>query len=130
MSGATGPETNPNENGGQSGIFRAALLGSCPDCGAPTLFEAPARVAMKCSACGLDYAKYERGGRVSGLFTVLIAIVLILIAVAIENAFRPPLWLQAAFWAPVTVGTVIYALRLFKTVLLYAAFENEKDTSE
>lgn len=85
---------------------------------------------MTCSSCGLDYTKHERGGRVSGLFTVVVAIVLILIALGIENAFRPPLWLQAAFWAPVTVGTVIYALRLFKTVLLYAAFENAKDTLE
>jgi uncharacterized protein (DUF983 family) len=126
MSGAKGPETTK----GQSGLLRAALLGSCPECGEPTLFEAPARVAMKCSSCGLDYTKYERGGRVSGLFTVVLAIVLIVIAVGIESAFRPPLWLQAAFWAPVTVGAVIYSLRLFKTVLLYAAFENSKDSSE
>ena len=126
MSGTTGPETTK----GQSGLLRAALLGSCPQCGAQTLFEAAARVAMKCSSCGLDYTKYERGGRVSGLFTVVIAIVLIVIALLIENTFRPPLWLQAAFWAPVTLGTVIYSLRLFKTVLLYAAYENAKDTSE
>lgn len=85
---------------------------------------------MECGSCGLDYTKYERGGRVSGLFTVVTAIVLIVIALAIESAFRPPLWLQAAFWAPVTVGVVIFALRLFKTVLLYAAFEKSKDTPE
>lgn len=115
---------------GQSGIFRAALLGSCPECGDTTLFEAPARVAMECSSCGLDFTKHERGGRVSGLFTVVVAIILIVIAVLIENTFRPPLWLQAAFWAPVTVGTVIYSLRLFKTLLLYASFENSKDNSE
>lgn len=115
---------------GQSGLLRAALLGSCPECGHPTLFAAPARVAMECSNCGLDFTSYERGGRVSGLFTVVIAIVLIVIALGIEHAFRPPLWLQAAFWAPVTVGTVIYSLRLFKTVLLYAAFENAKEPSK
>lgn len=126
MSGATGPENTK----GQSGLFRAALLGLCPKCAEPTLFEAPASVAMTCSACELDFSKHERGGRVSGLFTVLIAIILIVIAVGIESAFRPPLWLQAAFWAPVTVGTVIYGLRLFKTLLLYAAFENAKDTPE
>ncbi|KEO90820.1 hypothetical protein EH31_07215 [Erythrobacter longus] len=126
MSGPTGPENTK----GQSGLFRAALLGLCPKCSEPTLFEAPARVAIECSGCGLAFGKYERGGRVSGLFTVVIAIILIMIAVAIESAFRPPLWLQAAFWAPVTVGAVIYSLRLFKTVLLYAAFENAKDTSE
>ena len=123
-------DESPDTSKGQSGIFRAALLGSCPQCAEPTLFEAPARVALECPNCGLDFARYERGGRVSGLFTVMIAIILIVLAVLIESAFRPPLWLQAAFWAPVTVGTVIYGLRLFKTVLLYAAFENARERSE
>lgn len=115
---------------GQSGLLRAALLGSCPRCGARTLFDAPASVAMKCSACELDFSGYERGGRFGGMLTAIVAIVLIMLAYGVEATLRPPLWLQAAFWAPVTVGTVIYSLRLFKTVLLYAAFENAKDTSE
>lgn len=110
--------------------MRATLHGECPRCGANTLFEAPARVAMECSNCGLDFTKYERGGRLGGMLTAIVAIVLIVIAYGVEAFLRPPLWLQAAFWAPVTVGTVIYSLRLFKTVLLYAAYENAKDTPE
>ncbi len=122
MRGPYGPETRPKTNRGQSGILRAALLGLCPQCGAPTLFEAPARVALKCGHCECDLGALEGGGRFGGLVTALVAIVLIGIAYAVEAAFRPPLWLQAAFWAPVTVGTVIYSLRLFKTTLLYAAY--------
>ena len=85
---------------------------------------------MECSNCGLDFTQYERGGRFGGMLTAIVAIVLIMLAYAVEATLRPPLWLQAAFWAPVTVGTVIYSLRLFKTVLLYAAFENAEDTPE
>jgi len=110
---------------GQSGIIRAALFGSCPQCGASTLFEAPARVALTCSHCGLDLGALERGGRLVGVVTALTAIILILAAYGIESAFRPPLWLQAAFWAPVTVFGVIGALRLFKVRLLYEAFEEQ-----
>ncbi|MEE4289678.1 MAG: DUF983 domain-containing protein [Erythrobacter sp.] len=105
-------------------------MGSCPRCGARTLFEAPARVAMECSHCGLDFASLERGGRFAGMLTAIVAIVLILIAYAVEATLRPPLWLQAAFWAPVTVGVVIYALRLFKTLLLYAAHERQQEQAE
>ena len=118
MRGPDGPETTK----GQSGLFRAALLGLCPQCGAPTVFEAPARVAMICSHCDCDLGALEGGGRFGGLVTALVAMVLIGIAYAVEAAFRPPLWLQAAFWAPVTVGMVIYSLRLFKITLLYAAY--------
>ena len=126
MNRANGPDTSK----GQSGLFRAALLGFCPQCGGRTLFDAPASVAMTCPACELDFTRYERGGRFGGMLTAIVAIVLIMLAYGVEATLRPPLWLQAAFWAPVTVGTVIYSLRLFKTVLLYAAFENAKDTSE
>lgn len=126
MAQGSGPETTK----GQSGIFRAALLGLCPQCGAPTLFEAPASLSLTCSSCELEFSKYERGGRFGGMLTAIIAIVLIMLAYLVEATLRPPLWLQAAFWAPVTVGVVIYGLRVFKTVLLYAAFENAKNTQD
>ncbi|WP_234027271.1 DUF983 domain-containing protein [Erythrobacter sp. KY5] len=94
------------------------------------MFEAPARVALICSHCQLDLGALERGGRFAGVLTALIAIILIMIAYGIEATLRPPLWLQALVWAPLTVGVVIYALRFFKTTLLYASYENLKDAGE
>ena len=110
------------ESKGQSGIVRAALLGLCPRCHERTLFEAPARIALTCDSCELDLGALERGGRFSGVLTAFIAIVLIILAYAVETTLRPPLWLQAVFWAPITVGAVVFALRLFKTTLLYASY--------
>jgi len=121
---------SPDETKGQSGITRAALLGLCPRCGERTLFEAPARIALTCSSCDLNLGELERGGRLAGVVTALLAIVLMVIAIGVETAFRPPLWLQAAFWAPVTVFGVIGMLRLFKTALLYANFEERENDPE
>ena len=126
MTGAQGPDTSK----GQSGIVRAALLGLCPRCGERTLFEAPARVALTCSHCQLDLGALERGGRFAGVLTALVAVVLIMLAYGIEASLRPPLWLQAAFWAPVTVGTVIFVLRFFKTLMLYARYERQGGKGE
>lgn len=126
MTGAQGPDTSK----GQSDIARAALLGLCPRCGERTLFEAPARVALTCSHCQLDLSALERGGRFAGVLTALVAVVLIMLACGIEATLRPPLWLQAAFWAPVTVGTVIFVLRLFKTVMLYTGYERQSGKGE
>lgn len=68
------------------------------------------------------------------MLTALVAVLLIMVAYGVEATLRPPLWLQAAFWAPVTVGLVIFTLRLFKTTLLYAGYERQqerdKDQSE
>ena len=121
---------SPDETKGQSGIFRAALLGLCPRCGERTLFEAPARVALNCENCDLNLGTLERGGRLVGVLTALVAVILILVAYAVEASLRPPLWLQVAFWAPVTIAVVIFVLRLFKTVMLYASYERSIEKGE
>ena len=87
-------------------------------------------MALTCTHCELDLGSLERGGRFAGVLTALVAIVLIIIAYAIEATLRPPLWLQAAFWAPVTIGVVICTLRLFKTTLLYANYEDKENESK
>lgn len=123
-------DQGPTQIKGQPGIVSAALSGLCPRCGAKSLFEGPARLAPQCGNCGLKLAELERGGRLAGVVTILVAAVLIAIALAIEINFRPPLWLQALVWAPVTVGAVIGVLRLFKTALLYRQYEIVQEHGE
>ena len=120
----------PTNEKGQPGIVSAALSGLCPRCGAKTLFDGPARIAAKCDLCGLKLIELERGGRFVGVVTMLFALILILIALAIESAYRPPLWLQAIFWAPVTIGSVIGLLRFYKTALLYRQYELMQERGE
>ena len=122
--------SDQSESKGQPGVISAALSGLCPRCGARSLFDAPLRVATRCRACGLPLAELERGGRLAGLLTMTIAALLIMIALAIETVWQPPLWLQAAFWAPVTVLSVIGALRLYKTVILYRKYETASERDE
>jgi uncharacterized protein (DUF983 family) len=121
-----GAGESPTEKQGQPGIVSAALSGLCPHCGASTLFAAPAAIAERCGACGLDYRPLERGSRWAGVVTLLLAAIMTGAALALDALLAPPLWLQLAFWAPVTVGGVIFALRLYKTLLLYAAYEKTK----
>ena len=122
--------SDQSESKGQPGVISAALSGLCPRCGARSLFDAPLRVATRCRACGLPLAELERGGRFAGLLTMSVAALLILIALGIEAMWRPPLLLQALFWAPVTVLTVIGTLRLYKTAMLYRQFEIASERDE
>lgn len=113
----------PNEQKGQPGLFSAALSGLCPRCGAKSLFAAPAGLADECAACGLDILALERGGRFVGVVTMLLALVLILAALGVDEWLRPPLWASLLFWAPVTVGAVIFGLRFYKTMWVYHQYE-------
>ncbi|MDJ0977062.1 MAG: DUF983 domain-containing protein [Erythrobacter sp.] len=119
MSGSASPKNTK----GQPGLIQAALFGMCPRCGARTLFEAPAQVAGTCRACAQPLAELERGGRLAGLLTLLIAALLITAAIALDEYARPPIWVHVILWAPLTVGAVLGALRLFKTASVYRRYE-------
>lgn len=119
-------DPGPTEQKGQPGLVSAALSGLCPRCGARTLFTAPAGLADECGTCGLDVLSLQRGGRFVGVLTALLALVLILAALGIDEWLRPPLWASFLFWAPVTVGSVIGALRFYKTMWVYHQYEERQ----
>lgn len=121
-----GPCESAKGKDGQPGLVSAALSGSCPSCGAKTLFAAPALLAEECTDCGLNFLKLERGGRFVGVLTMLLALVLILAALGIDAWLRPPLWLSLAVWAPLTVGAVIFALRFYKTMWVYHSYDESQ----
>ena len=113
------PDSGPTKKKGQPGIASAALSGLCPRCGAKTLFAAPAGLAEDCVNCGLAIIELERGGRFVGVVTMLLALVLIGAALAVDEWLRPPLWASFLFWGPVTAASVVFGLRLYKTMWVY-----------
>jgi uncharacterized protein (DUF983 family) len=123
----TAGPSGPEENTGQPGLVSAALSGLCPRCGAKTLFSEPAGLAEECANCGLDFLALERGGRFVGVVTMLLALALIMAALAIDEWLHPPLWASLVFWGPVTVGCVIGALRIYKTMWVYHQYEERSE---
>ena len=113
------------DNEGQPGIAQAALFGLCPQCGAQTLFDGPARFAPRCGTCGLDFEKFNVGDGPAGFLTLIIGAVLVGLALALDAALRPPLWIHALIWVPVTIGAVLVGLRYAKGALLAAEFRNK-----
>lgn len=111
-------------------ILKAALHGNCPRCSSRTAFSGPAEVAQRCRACGLNLAAIEPSGRINGLLTMAIAVILIILALAIDEAFRPPLWLHAIIWAPLTIAAVLGALRLTRIIGLYRAYDAAADRTK
>lgn len=113
------------DNEGQPGIAQAALFGLCPQCGAQTLFDGPVRFAPRCGTCGLDFEKFNVGDGPAGFLTLIIGAILVGLALALDAALRPPLWIHALIWVPVTIGAVLVGLRYAKGALLAAEFRNK-----
>ena len=119
-------DPGPTKKKGQPRLVSAALSGLCPRCSAKTQFAAPAGLAETCAHCGLDIVSLERGGRFVGVVTMLLALVLILAAMGVDEWLRPPIWASLLFWAPVTVGAVIFGLRFYKTMWVYHQYEESQ----
>ncbi|MEL6486611.1 MAG: DUF983 domain-containing protein [Pseudomonadota bacterium] len=83
-------------------------------------------IAGACRACGQPLAELERGGRLVGLITIGVGGLLVLAALSLDAVLRPPLWVHVVLWAPLTVGSVLGALRLYKVVGLYSEYEKRR----
>lgn len=118
-------DPEPDTAKGQPGIAQAALFGLCPRCGARTLFDGPVKFAPRCGSCGLDFGKFNVGDGPAGFLTLIIGAVLVGLALWLDAAVRPPLWVHALIWVPVTIGAVLVGLRYAKGALLAAEFRNK-----
>lgn len=121
------PGDNPNPKG-QPPVWRAALFGLCPECGAPDLFDGPVKFRERCGACGLDYGAYNVGDGPAAFLTLIIGALLIALALTLDSLFAPPLWVHIILWVPLTAAAVVYGLRLAKGALL--ASEHQRKAAE
>lgn len=136
MSGAAGARRSPrtklpagdNIQKGQPPVWRAALFGLCPECGAPSLFDGPVKFRAKCGACGLDTGRYNVGDGPAAFLTLIVGALLIAIALTLDAMVRPPLWVHIILWVPLTAAAVIYGLRVGKAALL--ASEHQRQAAE
>lgn len=115
----------PDTEEGQPGIGQAALFGLCPKCGGRTLFSGITRFADNCRACGLDLTRFNVGDGPAAFLTLIIGAIITGLALWLDSAMHPPLWLHAVIWVPVTTGAVLWGLRVAKAALLVSEYRNK-----
>ena len=113
------------ETKGQPGIPAAALFGLCPQCGARSLFDGPARFAPRCGACGLDYSQFNVGDGPAAFLTMLVGALVVGLAVWLEFAVHPPFWVHIVLWVPLVAGLTLWGLRVSKAALLAAEYRRK-----
>lgn len=97
---------------------RRAVRGQCPRCGAGRLFASLAGFAPRCTACGLEFTRFNVGDGPAAFLTLLIGAVTTGLAMWLELGVGPPWWVHALIWPPVVIAGTVVALRLAKAVLL------------
>jgi len=110
---------------GQPAILRAALFGLCPQCGSKRLFATLGQFRESCPNCKLDFSAFNVGDGPAALLTMFIGALIIVLALLVDSAFRPPFWVHVVIWVPVTIGLTIMTLRMAKAALLAAEYKNK-----
>ena len=98
-------------------LLRGAML-KCPACGKGAMFRRYLKVADHCPQCG-EALHHQRADDAPPYFTiVIVGHVVVGLVLAVEMAYRPPLWVHAALWLPLTVILTLLVLPLVKGALV------------
>ena len=115
MDGRSGPALSPLATG---------LAARCPRCGKGRLLEKCLEVRACCDVCGLDLSNHDSGDGPAVFVILFLGAVVVGLAIMLEVAFAPPMWVHAAVWIPLISGLSIVLLRLFKGVLIALHYRN------
>ena len=106
-------------------LWRSGLLCRCPRCGQGKLYISYLKIAPRCLACNLDYA-FADAGDGPAVFVILIAgAFIVAAALFVEINYRPPYWLHAVLWLPLTLTLCLGMLPVFKATMFALQYRNQ-----
>jgi uncharacterized protein (DUF983 family) len=98
-------------------MLRGAKL-TCPSCGKGAMFRRYLKVADECPSCG-EELHHHRADDAPPYFTiVIVGHIVVGLVLAVEMAYRPPLWVHAALWLPLTLILTLVVLQVVKGALV------------
>jgi uncharacterized protein (DUF983 family) len=117
----TGLDRHRAQATGERSILLSLLRGAqarCPACGVGRMFRRYLKVADHCPTCG-EALHHHRADDAPPYFTiVIVGHIVVGLVLALEMAYRPPLWLHAALWLPLTVLLSLAVLPIVKGALV------------
>ena len=118
------PANAPQQDGrstGERSVLGAMLRGGtlkCPACGVGSMFHRFLKVSDHCPHCA-EALHHHRADDAPPYFTIIIVgHIVVSLVLSVEMAYRPPLWVHAALWLPLTVILSLLALPFIKGALV------------
>lgn len=105
----------------------AAVGGRCPHCGQGRLFRRFIEVAERCGACGLDYGFADAGDGPAVFVSFAALIVVVGLALLIDVAYEPPIWLMMLILLPLILLLCLGLLRPVKGLMIGLQYRNKAE---
>ncbi len=112
---------NADRESGERPVFQSMLRGAkhkCPACGIGALYWRFLKVSDTCPKCG-EELHHHRADDAPPYFTiVIVGHVVVGLVLFVEMTYRPPLWVHAALWGPLTIILALVLLPSIKGALI------------
>lgn len=83
------------------------------------------RIAPRCSACALDFSRFNVGDGAAPFLIFIVATIVIIASQVTAAKLAPPWWVHVLIWGPVTIGLSLGLMRLAKGLLVALEFRND-----
>ena len=100
------------------------LACKCPRCGKGRLFNGLLDVRDTCSNCDLDLTPHDTGDGGIVFVILILGALAVILALWMETAFEPPIWVHLVVWIPVISILAVAMLRPFKGILIGLHYRN------
>ena len=109
------PEGTPTESAtGEASPVTRAMFGRCPRCGEGRLFAKYLKFVDKCPVCGLGFQGHDVGDGPVVPALLIIGGIVVGLALWVEVAYEPPVWVHLLLWLPLGTGLTLGILPLLK----------------
>ena len=99
-------------------LLRVALRCRCPRCGEGKLYSGLLTVRESCPVCGLDLRESDTGDGATVFVMFFLCILIVGMALWVDVAFAPPLWVHAVLWPVPTLVLAIVLMRPVKAAVV------------
>ena len=94
------------------------LKARCPECGEGKLFHKYLKASPACSSCGTPLNEHQADDAPSYFAMLFLSIIIAPIMVTIQLVYEWPMWLNFAFWTPLSLILVILILQPIKGAII------------
>jgi uncharacterized protein (DUF983 family) len=74
--------------------------------------------------CGLDFSAFNVGDGPAAFLTLILGAIIVALAITLQLAVNPPIWVHIIIWVPVTAAGVVLSLRIAKGALIALEYRN------
>lgn len=106
--------------------IKLALACKCPKCRQGDLFRPGLTLTLRdrCEVCGLNLSKNDSADGPAVFLIFILGFALVPLAIWLEFAVHPPIWVHVVLWGGLALGTTLGALRPLKAYIIALQFKH------